>query len=89
MSWPPTGNLLVTFALEADDAERLVFSMEFGRIWLTYEPADSGGHDSAEMTHRGNVYDHPHEPADGTESAVQPAAAETDTEADAEAEVAS
>ncbi len=34
----PTGNLLVTVALDAPSIERLVFAMEFGRIWLAIDP---------------------------------------------------
>jgi pilus assembly protein CpaB len=33
----PTGNLLVTLALEPEDAERLVFSAEHGFVWLALE----------------------------------------------------
>jgi pilus assembly protein CpaB len=33
----PTGNLLVTLALEPGDAERLVFSAEHGFVWLALE----------------------------------------------------
>lgn len=34
----PTGNLLVSLAVDTFDAERLVFTAEFGRIWLSLEP---------------------------------------------------
>jgi len=57
----PTGNLLVTLAVATEDIERLVFSAEFGRLWMSYEPESAGDHDDAESTHRGNVFDHPHE----------------------------
>ncbi len=30
----PTGNLLITLALDPDDAERVVFTAEHGRVWL-------------------------------------------------------
>lgn len=33
--------VLVTLALEAPDAERLVFGMEWGQVWLSYEPEDA------------------------------------------------
>lgn len=35
----PTGNLLVTLALEAPSMERLVFAAEHGSIWLSLEPS--------------------------------------------------
>jgi pilus assembly protein CpaB len=31
----------VTLALEAPDAEQLVFGMEYGKVWLSYEPEDA------------------------------------------------
>lgn len=34
---PPEGSQFVTFAVTAPDAERIVWSSEFGRIWLTLE----------------------------------------------------
>ncbi len=34
----PSGRFYVTFALQAADAEKLAHGLEFGRIWLTYEP---------------------------------------------------
>ncbi len=34
----PTGNLLVSLAVDTFDGERLVFSSEFGFIWLALEP---------------------------------------------------
>ncbi len=38
----PSGQILVTVALSANDAEALIFALEFGRIWLAYEPATAG-----------------------------------------------
>ena len=35
----PTGNLLVTLALEPENAERFVFTAEFGTVWLAEESA--------------------------------------------------
>lgn len=35
----PTGNLLISLAVSAPDVERLVFTAEFGYIWLALEPA--------------------------------------------------
>ena len=37
----PPGNFLVTLAVEASDAERIVFTAEYGLIWLTLEPEDA------------------------------------------------
>ena len=34
----PTGNLLVTLAVDQTAAETIVFSAEHGRVWLTVEP---------------------------------------------------
>lgn len=51
----PTGNLLVTLALDAPDVERLVFTAEFGLIWLSYEPADASEEDTSVIT-RAEVY---------------------------------
>jgi pilus assembly protein CpaB len=41
----PTGNLLVTLAVDVDQAEQAVFSAEHGTIWLSVEPetATEGG----------------------------------------------
>lgn len=52
----PTGNLLVTLALDAHEVERLVFTAEFGRIWLSYEPTDADESEQEVVT-RQNVYD--------------------------------
>lgn len=57
----PTGNLLVTLAVETSDIERLVFSAEFGTIWVSFEPESAAGHEDSESVHRGNVYGHPHQ----------------------------
>lgn len=40
-SLAPTGNLLITLALEAPDVERTVYVAEHGNIWLSYEPDDA------------------------------------------------
>jgi pilus assembly protein CpaB len=37
----PEGSLLVTFAVNADTAEKIVYASEFGRIWLSLEPEDA------------------------------------------------
>jgi pilus assembly protein CpaB len=51
----PTGDLVVTVAVPARDAELVVFGMEHGTVWLALEPegADTGG---TEIVHQGNVY---------------------------------
>lgn len=51
----PTGNLLVTFATSAKDAEAIVFGAEHGKLWLSLEPqgADTGG---TTVITNGNVY---------------------------------
>ncbi len=37
----PTGNLLVTLALDAPAVERVVFAAEHGRVWLSVEPLEA------------------------------------------------
>jgi pilus assembly protein CpaB len=37
----PTGQLLVTFARSDTDAAKLAFAAEFGKLWLTKEPASA------------------------------------------------
>ena len=37
----PEGTRLVTFAVNADTAEKIVYASEFGRIWLSLEPEDA------------------------------------------------
>jgi pilus assembly protein CpaB len=37
----PESSLLVTFAVNADTAEKIVYASEFGRIWLSFEPEDA------------------------------------------------
>ncbi|MGY1635989.1 Flp pilus assembly protein CpaB [Geodermatophilus sp. SYSU D00742] len=51
----PEGDLVVTVAVPARDAELVVFGMEHGRVWLALEPegADSGG---TRIVTQGNVY---------------------------------
>jgi pilus assembly protein CpaB len=38
----PTGNLLITLAVDVADAERTIFAAEHGSIWLSAEPAGAG-----------------------------------------------
>ncbi|MEO1063912.1 MAG: hypothetical protein AAFZ07_21035 [Actinomycetota bacterium] len=51
----PTGNLLVTLALDAPSIERLVFTAEFGHLWLTIDSAEATDADSR-IQNRGSVY---------------------------------
>ena len=51
----PTGNLLVTLALDKASAERVAFAGEFGFLWLTGETADAD-QDGIEIQTRGSVY---------------------------------
>lgn len=46
----PEGSLLVTLALEAPPAERLVFGMEHGTVWLSAEPLDADEAGTTVMT---------------------------------------
>ncbi len=54
----PSNSLLVTLALPARDAERVVFGMEHGTVWLSLEPegADNSG---TRIVHGGNIYGDP------------------------------
>lgn len=52
----PTGNLLVTLAVDVPQAERIVFSAEHGMIWLSAEDADADESGSQLRTPR-NIYD--------------------------------
>jgi pilus assembly protein CpaB len=49
----PTGNLLVTLALEPVDAERLVFTAEHGFVWLALEGDDVDTSDTQVQTRVG------------------------------------
>ncbi|UIJ34299.1 RcpC/CpaB family pilus assembly protein [Allobranchiibius sp. GilTou73] len=50
-----TGNVMVTFALSASDAEKVVFAAEYGTIWLSLEPA-SAKEGGTRIVTPGNVY---------------------------------
>lgn len=52
----PTGNLLVTFAVNVEQAERMVFTAEHGMIWLTAEP-ETANEDGSLLRTPGNIYD--------------------------------
>jgi pilus assembly protein CpaB len=42
----PEGSLLVTLAVNADTAEKIVYASEFGRIWLSLESEDAEENDN-------------------------------------------
>jgi len=46
----PEGSLFVTLALDAPAAERLVFGMEYGTVWLSAEPAEATEDGTTVMT---------------------------------------
>ena len=52
----PEDSVLVTLAVQPADAERLVFTAEFGFVWLAIE-RDTVPEVTAGITTRGNVYD--------------------------------
>ena len=52
----PTGNLLVTLAMEPRDAERFVFSAEFGTVWLA-EESDTVDEAASTVQDRSTVYE--------------------------------
>ncbi len=51
----PTGNLLVTLAMEPEDAERTVFSAEFGSVWLAQE-SETAPDKATRIQTRGTIY---------------------------------
>ncbi len=51
----PTGNLLVTLAVSAPDAEKVVFAAEHGTVWLAAEPAEADETGTTIQT-RGTIY---------------------------------
>lgn len=52
----PSGNLLVTLAMDAPSAERLVFTAEHGFVWLSQEPEDAPEEGTSIQT-RDTVYE--------------------------------
>ncbi len=52
----PTGNLLITLAVDVAQAERIVFSAEYGTIWLSAQDEDTTEEGSRIRT-PGNIYD--------------------------------
>jgi pilus assembly protein CpaB len=51
----PEGSVYVTFALTTGDTERVIFAAEFGRIWLTNEPAEAT-EDGAQIRDLGGIF---------------------------------
>lgn len=58
---PPASNLLITLALDPADAERLIFTQEFGLIWLASERGTVPEYET-DLKTRGNVYVEPPSP---------------------------
>lgn len=52
----PTGNLLITLALDAPSAERVVFTAEHGSVWLAREP-DAVSETGTQIQTRGTIYE--------------------------------
>lgn len=52
----PSGNLLVTLALTTPEAERLIFAIEYGTLYLAQEPEDAPETGTREQT-RATVYE--------------------------------
>lgn len=55
LEFVPTGNLLVTLAMEPAQAERLVFTAEFGTLWLAAESATADENDTRVQS-RNTIY---------------------------------
>ncbi|NNE72755.1 MAG: hypothetical protein HKN26_03755 [Acidimicrobiales bacterium] len=51
----PNGSVLVTLALDLEGVERLVFTQEFGRVWLALETPDDPDEPSG-LVDRGNIF---------------------------------
>jgi pilus assembly protein CpaB len=54
----PSNSLLITLALVAGDAEKVVFGAEHGTLWLSLEP-ETAGTGGTQITHQGNIYGRP------------------------------
>jgi pilus assembly protein CpaB len=55
VEFAPTGNLVITLAATAEDIERIVFTAEFGSIWLALEDAEAPEPET-EIRTRENIY---------------------------------
>ncbi|WP_341360808.1 RcpC/CpaB family pilus assembly protein [Georgenia sp. M64] len=51
----PSEQIMVTLAVSAPDAEKVVFGSEWGSIWLSREPADAPT-DGSRIVNGGNIY---------------------------------
>jgi pilus assembly protein CpaB len=49
----PEGTVLVTLAIKAPDAEKIVFASEFGKIWLSKEPSTADESGTRKLTRDG------------------------------------
>ena len=52
----PTGELLVTVAVDGPSAEKLVFASQYGNIWLALEPASAPEVDTSVLS-EGRIFD--------------------------------
>jgi pilus assembly protein CpaB len=52
----PGGNLLITLAVDIEQAERIVFAAEHGTVWLTAQN-DATSKDGSAVRDGGNIYD--------------------------------
>jgi len=57
-SLAPTGNLLVTLGMEPENAERIIFTAEFGSLWLAGEQ-DTTPEGTTQIQTRVSIYDNP------------------------------
>lgn len=57
----PTGNLLVTLAAPPEEVERMVFTGEFGLIWLAQE-SETAPENTTQIQTRETIYDEPGNP---------------------------
>jgi len=55
-SLAPTGNLLITLAVDIPQAERVVFASEYGTIWLTLQ-SDETNESGSRIRNLRNIYD--------------------------------
>ncbi len=61
-SLAPTGNLLVTLGTQPENAERIIFTAEFGSLWLAAEQ-ESTPEGTTQIQTRVSIYDNPVEAA--------------------------
>ena len=56
VEFSPTGNLLITLAATAEDAEKIVFTAEHGFVWLALEDPEAPEPET-EIRSRANIYE--------------------------------